>query len=473
MKPLPIDTSVELFKWGPVGNRAYYGTDFVEQMYPSMPAPYEAYAFPKAIFIFKGERTLWVNEFPEVRERGRKAFENVFRNDADAATFRKAWDKEVQALTERENELSRERLASFGNEEFTRQWKEFYALLSDFWVPGIVVELANYASDEVLRDELRPFITDEKERDLALSVLAVAESTTFFQEEELALAETNDVAAHQRAYHWIHNSYSRVEEMPVSFFAERKQALSPKLREEYAHQLKEARAAKEALRSRYGLPESVMKTAEALWRTLMWQDERKMHILRYLHYKKLFLEEAAKRLGVPFDSLLAVTSRESPRLLEDPSVREAAARRGEFFGWWLSEDEGEVELDEATVRRFWDVYAEPKTDESVREFKGTVVSKGSEPKVQGTARIRLSAYDAEGFAPGDILVAPMTSPEYVFLMKQSGAIVTDTGGLMSHAAVVSREMGKLCVVNAKVATQVLKDGDLVEVDAEKGIVRKI
>ena len=56
-------------------------------------------------------------------------------------------------------------------------------------------------------------------------------------------------------------------------------------------------------------------------------------------------------------------------------------------------------------------------------------------------------------------------------MKKSSVIITDAGGLTSHAAIVSRELGIPCIVGTKIATQVLKDGDLVEVDAEKGIVK--
>ncbi len=67
----------------------------------------------------------------------------------------------------------------------------------------------------------------------------------------------------------------------------------------------------------------------------------------------------------------------------------------------------------------------------------------------------------------------MTSPEYIFLIKLSKAIVTDAGGLTSHAAIVSRELGIPCIAETKIATKVLKDGDLVEVDANKGIVKII
>ncbi len=58
-------------------------------------------------------------------------------------------------------------------------------------------------------------------------------------------------------------------------------------------------------------------------------------------------------------------------------------------------------------------------------------------------------------------------------MKTAGAIVTDQGGLTCHAAIVSRELKKPCVIGTKIATAALKDGDLVWVDATNGIVRKL
>ena len=61
---------------------------------------------------------------------------------------------------------------------------------------------------------------------------------------------------------------------------------------------------------------------------------------------------------------------------------------------------------------------------------------------------------------------------FIFTEK-AGAIVTDEGGLTSHAAIVSRELKIPCIVGTKIATKILKDGDIVEVDAKKGIVRKI
>jgi phosphohistidine swiveling domain-containing protein len=71
---------------------------------------------------------------------------------------------------------------------------------------------------------------------------------------------------------------------------------------------------------------------------------------------------------------------------------------------------------------------------------------------------------------GDVLVSGSTGPEMILACKKAGAIVTDEGGIISHAAIVSRELGIPSIIGTKIATKVLKDGDLVEVDANNGIV---
>lgn len=65
----------------------------------------------------------------------------------------------------------------------------------------------------------------------------------------------------------------------------------------------------------------------------------------------------------------------------------------------------------------------------------------------------------------------MTLPDLLPAMKKASAFVTDEGGVMCHAAIIARELKKPCIIGTRIATQFLKDGDLVEVDAEKGIVK--
>lgn len=74
---------------------------------------------------------------------------------------------------------------------------------------------------------------------------------------------------------------------------------------------------------------------------------------------------------------------------------------------------------------------------------------------------------------GDILVSDTTGPEMMIAIQKASAIVTDEGGMMSHAAVVAREFKIPCVVGTTYATEVFKDGDFIEVNANSGVVRKI
>ena len=113
-------------------------------------------------------------------------------------------------------------------------------------------------------------------------------------------------------------------------------------------------------------------------------------------------------------------------------------------------------------------YSLLKGQEKLEEIHGKCASKG---KVKGKARIILSKKDFPKFKSGEILITSMTRTEFIPLMKKAAAIITDEGGITCHAAIVSRELGKPCVIGTKIATRVLKTGDLVEVNADEGVIK--
>jgi len=104
----------------------------------------------------------------------------------------------------------------------------------------------------------------------------------------------------------------------------------------------------------------------------------------------------------------------------------------------------------------------------IKEIKGQIAYKG---KIIGIVRIITSQKQISEFQEGEILVSPMTMPNYLSAIKKASAIVTDEGGITCHASIISRELKKACVIGTKIATQVLKNGDLVEVDADNGVVK--
>lgn len=91
--------------------------------------------------------------------------------------------------------------------------------------------------------------------------------------------------------------------------------------------------------------------------------------------------------------------------------------------------------------------------------------------IKGIAKIVISRKDYKKIKKDDILIAININPDYLSIIKKVAAIVADEGGLLCHAAIVARELKIPCIIGTKIATKVLKDGDLVEVDANKGIVK--
>lgn len=99
--------------------------------------------------------------------------------------------------------------------------------------------------------------------------------------------------------------------------------------------------------------------------------------------------------------------------------------------------------------------------------QGLAASSG---RAVGRVRILQTVAEADRLQNGEVLVAPMTSPDWVPAMRRASALVTDGGGMTCHAAIVSRELGVPCVVGTRTATSVLRDGELVTVDGAKGVV---
>jgi phosphohistidine swiveling domain-containing protein len=93
--------------------------------------------------------------------------------------------------------------------------------------------------------------------------------------------------------------------------------------------------------------------------------------------------------------------------------------------------------------------------------------------VRGRARVVLTASDGNRVETGDILVATNTNPDFIPAMRRAAAFVTDTGNLICHAVIAAREFRKPCVIATQIATQVIAEGEWLEVDGTTGIVRRL
>ena len=116
----------------------------------------------------------------------------------------------------------------------------------------------------------------------------------------------------------------------------------------------------------------------------------------------------------------------------------------------------------------YDASISDKVKRDIREFKGQVACAGG--VIRGVVKVIHDPKNADDFNFGDILVTSMTRPEFVPLMKKAAAIITNEGGIASHAAIVSRELKVPCITGTKIATKILKTGDSIEVDTNTGTI---
>jgi phosphohistidine swiveling domain-containing protein len=119
------------------------------------------------------------------------------------------------------------------------------------------------------------------------------------------------------------------------------------------------------------------------------------------------------------------------------------------------------------------IYNSYSTHSSIRKPMGNELrGRGAFPGiVTGPARLIVGLNDMFAVKEGDILVTHATNVNFMPILRKVAGIVTEEGGILSHASIISRELKIPCIIGTRIATKVFKDGDIVEVDADRGIAR--
>ncbi len=178
-----------------------------------------------------------------------------------------------------------------------------------------------------------------------------------------------------------------------------------------------------------------------------------------------FWKEYSKRLGLSMlQAHYLICNELVEALLKKKDFKAVIADRQKGYAHWFKEGH----LTVYGSSRAFKIAEMALGKETGSVVSGTCANKG---KVKGKVCIVFHRSEFNKLKTGDILVTVMTHPEFLPIMKKAEAIVTDEGGIMCHAAIVSRELGIPCIIGTRKATRVLKDDDLVEVDANKGVVK--
>jgi len=185
--------------------------------------------------------------------------------------------------------------------------------------------------------------------------------------------------------------------------------------------------------------------------------------------------EFARRAGISPAEASCIVPGEYSLMLADKSARKQLRDRLDYCNIpsFTIHRKGLMVLQGSAARDLVKrLYKEEKVKRG-QELRGQVACVGKKTITRGKVKIINVPGDMKKMKAGDILVSQATSPEIVTAMKKAAAIVTEQGGITSHASIVSRELNISCIIGTKIATKAFKDGDAVEVDTHEGTVTMV
>ncbi len=476
-----INPKKELFQWGPVRGRIHYVDYFAIGTLKEYAKVYKI-PWAECYNIFHNNYMTWINEDVAIKNSGEKNFKRWMLNNANRKKVEQRYNRIVKEIFSLISKFTGKYLSSLSDVEIKKVYNQWLKLYIEFWIHGAVPEICNWGGEKLVAEILNKKIKQSKKFNEYYELLTAPTQPSFYQEEEIKLLKilkyrkqakvfNQKLGEHQQKYFWLVNNYYRTKILSFDYFKKRLKGIksySFKISQITKH-LKGTINRKSQLIKKLRLEQKEKMIVKSFDYSICWQDKRKATIMQINHRLDLLLKEIARRTAYSFDELKSVLPFEIKAILNGRKIsKPAIKKRNKYFVF--SYDKKKMRyLEGQKAKAIVDRFTFAKKD--VSEVKGLVVSKGR--FVSGRVRVIRSFQQLSKFKKGEILVTPMTSPEYVVAMRKAKAIVTDGGGMTCHAAIVSRELKIPCIVNTKIATKVFKTGDLIEVNANHGLVKKV
>lgn len=407
---------------------------------------FSGYRFPTTILIFKNGIVTWCVKEDEFYGLGSSLLEIYKDEDKEKEMVDEAV-KRLDILNRIEDEITNKNISELTNDQLSDLYIKLHDAFVRYYGIGAIQEpLAMYA--EIKLGEISGMSSEE------IAQIVAPHKSSFIQEAEKFLLETGDIEGFIKKYYWIDNNYSQTKILS---------------KDEVEKRLSSIKVIQTPIGNNLVIkhnPEQ-SRLVELLINFATYQDDRKRNILIYLHYLEIILKEVGKRSNISLEVMRDTFPFEIKDIL-DKKINEdyVKGRREKCFIVWEDKADRPLVLIGDQVKK-WEEILNPKINNS-QVVKGNCASKG---KVTGKVRILLNASENDKLENGEVLVTFMTSPDFMSAIRRSSAIVTNLGGITSHAAIISRELGIPCVVGTKNATDILKTGDIVEVNADKGEIK--
>ncbi|MCL5093600.1 MAG: PEP-utilizing enzyme [Patescibacteria group bacterium] len=476
-----VNPEVELFKWGPIDSALL---PLAYTMVPSFDVMHKLFGicWPESLVIYDRDKAIWIIEDQKVAATSREFTEKIILEENQRDQYYKVWNQNVEILNKIQRQIENLNLNKLTNKKLEETFKNWGQAYLGFWAVGMTAELVNYGLEEKVKNLLRPYFTDERDLNEAFATLATPTEISFYKEEEadlmsIALLSGNQkekaLEAHANQFFWIYNNYFEAKILDKKYFADQIKHIKPNDTKEF---LKEVNNYKTKVKqgiakyiSELKLNKKQIKLIELLDQAIIFQDVRKKYNLIATHYLEQFLKELSKRYDISVRDLKWLLPEEIEKVANGEDLRDLIEKRKHITTALCSLGKLEISI-QNKASKINQEFNKAEFEKSVN-LQGTVACTSTNRYFRGIAKVVLSPREGEKLQKDEILVTTMTTPDYVAIIKRSGAIITDIGGVTCHAAVVAREFGIPCIVGTGNATKSIKDGDILELHNLRGTVK--
>lgn len=454
---------------------------FLTSEYPYLAKFWEVVASIRGYFY-------WARDTDYLEKAARKWFNNWLADPQERKRIYSLFFRDKQDLHKVVVPLGGKDLARLGNKELFK----VYQTVIDFALKHICY--AEYTVDLFDDYFAKFFIEHLRKNKAALSgddlnsciQPATISANADYRRKIIKLSFAKKLPKHKisglvKQYSWIRMSWDGANELEIKDILADISELRKTSREQLLLELKNIETLPETVRQKrnslivkLGIETKlVLPFFELLDNFGLFHDYRKEIQMRSNQIIFRVLREIPKRFGLSFEDLMWYFNDEIKNLLLKNVMvpSEIIAERKEGLVFHIHKNKIKKYFGRKAVKKLEELVLSAMRADDTKEIRGVPASIG---KTSGTVFVCKDAGVANISMPkGAILVTSMTTIDFIPSMRRAKAVVTDDGGATCHAAVVSREFGIPCVVGAKVATQLLKTGDVVEVDGRKGIVKII
>jgi phosphohistidine swiveling domain-containing protein len=375
--------------------------------------------------------------------------------------------------------------SKLNDKKLLKEFKEFYFKNTD-WLGALssTILVIPELVDKLKKESVHPKLIElkkEKELNQVMGLFSQALGLSFYVEEETELLELAckknqknfNSLLEKHAIKWNKMAFGSGHKLlSKESFLERINEIKNPLKK-----LKEKNQSKEKIEKKinYWIKELEFNEKEKRLlnaiRKLLYQRTREDYLISIQEFVFLkFFKEIAKRKHISVSQAEKLTIDEIIEILSGKKINshELNERKTSLLIQFKNK---QIVL---SGKKAEEIHKKIIKDIAPKKFSGILSGQTGHPgKVKGKARLIQHISHLDLLKSGEILITSATNPAFVLAMKKAKAIITDEGGITSHAAIVSRELKKPCIVGTKYAMQFLKTGDLIELNATKGTVKKV